>query len=104
MVIEATLAHRHRFPQQLSQCRQITPGIKARCVMWMDPGGGENVAGILGGDFAGSLRRRQRFANADNGSGARIAGAPDYVVAVAAERRVREVGVAVDEDGRTPPV
>ena len=31
-------------------------------------------------------------------SGARVAGAGDYLVAVAGERRVREVGVAVDED------
>ena len=43
---------------------------------------------------------REGFADADDRSRARLAGARDYRVAVAGERRVREVGVAVDEDRR----
>jgi len=70
----------------------------------MNPSGGKDEAGIVGGDVAGGFGGRQRFANADDCNRARIAGAGDYVVAVAGERRVREVGVAVDEDGRVPPV
>jgi len=70
----------------------------------MNAGSGEHKAGIIDRDCAGDLGGRQRFTDADDGSRARVAGAGDYVVAVAGERRVREVGVAVDEDGRIPPV
>ena len=68
----------------------------------MDTGGREDEARIFYGELAGEPGGRQRFTNADDGSRARVAGAGDYVVAVAVERRVREVGVAVDEDGRAP--
>ena len=70
----------------------------------MNAGGRENESGIFRSNLARGLCCRERFTNADDGNRARIAGAGDYVVAVTAERRVREVGVAVDEDGRVPPV
>ena len=70
----------------------------------MDAGGRENESDIFRRNLARGRCRRERLTNADNGNRARLAGAEDYVVAVTAERRVREVGVAVDEDGRMPPV
>lgn len=68
----------------------------------MDASGGENESGIRCRVLGGGCGCRQRLPNADDGNRARIAGAIDYLVAVAGEGRVREVGVAVDEDGRAP--
>ena len=104
MVVETAFADCYRFAQQSAQLGKIARWIIPGCVVRMDAGSGENEAGILGGDVASGPGGRQRFTNADDGNRARIAGAGDYVVAVAGERRVREVGVAVDEDGRMPPV
>ena len=103
VVIEATFADGDGFAQQRAQERNITRGVESGGVVGMDAGSGEDKAGILDGDLAGDSSGRQRFTDADDGSRARIPGAGDYVVAVAGERRVREVGVAVDEDGRIPP-
>ena len=66
--------------------------------MRVDSGGGEDKAGIL--PRAANCYRcsRERLSDANDRDRARIAGAGDYRVAVAGERRVREVGVAVDED------
>ncbi len=104
VIVETAFADGDGFSEQRPQERNITRGVESGGVVGMDAGGGEDEAGILGGDRAGDLRGRQRLTDADDGSRARIAGAGDYVVAVAVERRVREVGVAVDEDGRMPPV
>jgi len=68
----------------------------------MNARGRENELRIVGSDFARDFGCRERLSNADDGSRARFAGAGDYLVAVTGERRVREVGVAVDEDGRMP--
>lgn len=68
----------------------------------MDSGGGEDEARIVGSEAGRYCRCRQRLANAHHRVRARVAGAEDYLVAVAVERRVREVGVAVDEDVRVP--
>jgi len=68
----------------------------------MDSGGGKNESGMIRSTLGGSDRRCERFPDADDGPRARDAGARDYRVAIAGERRVREVGVAVDEDGREP--
>lgn len=70
--------------------------------MGMNAGGREDEARIVSSDLTRDFRRRERFPNADDRSRARFAGARDYLVAVTGERRVREVGVAVDEDGRMP--
>jgi hypothetical protein len=59
---------------------------------------GEDEPGVIRGDSRGNRRRIERLSDADNRRRARLAGAGDYRVAVAGERRVCEVGVAVDED------
>ena len=64
----------------------------------MDSGSRKNESGIFRGTLHGDGRGRQRLTYTDDGDRARLAGAGDYLVAVAGERRVREVGVAVDED------
>ena len=64
----------------------------------MNPCSRENESGIVRRDLGGDSRRRERLPDADDRERARIAGARDYRVAVAGEGRVREVGVAVDED------
>ena len=104
MVVEAAFTDGDRLAQQRAQLRKVARCIVAGRIVGMDAGRREDEAGILGGDIAGGFGGRQRFTNADDGNRPRIAGAGDYVVAVAVERRVREVGVAVDEDGRIPPV
>jgi hypothetical protein len=101
VIVESALSDRHGLGKQLSQ-----PGYVARCVerggvVGMDSRGRKDVAGIVGRNLGGNCRRRQRLPDADDRPRARRAGARDYRVAVAAEGRVREVGVAVDEDGRT---
>jgi hypothetical protein len=66
--------------------------------MRMDSRGGEHKARIVGCTFSRERRCLERLADADDSRRARSAGAGDYRVAVAGEGRVREVGVAVDED------
>ena len=66
--------------------------------MRVDAGGVEDETSMPLRQLAGSGGRIQRLTNADDRLRARGAGALDYLVAVAVERRVREVGVTVDED------
>ena len=99
VVVEPAFADCHRaITSESAELRKIFAGVEASGIVGMDAGGKKDEAGILlraaGGDRGGS----QRFADADNADSARRAGAGDYLVAVAGERRVREVGVAVDED------
>ena len=68
----------------------------------MNSGSSEHEPRICGGALGGGGCRRERFADTDDRGRARIAGATDYRVAVAGERRVREVGVTVDEAWRAP--
>lgn len=63
----------------------------------MDSRGGENESRVIRRAPRGEHRCCQRLSDADDCGRARIAGASNYRVAVAAERFVREVGVAVDE-------
>jgi hypothetical protein len=63
----------------------------------MDSGGRKYEAWVLSGDRGGNRRCAERLSDADNRPRPGRAGARDYRVAVAGERRVREVGVAVDE-------
>ena len=70
--------------------------------MRMDTGSGEHETGMVVGELRRNFRCGQRLTDADDRLRARGAGARDYGVAVAGERRVREVGVAVDEDVRAP--
>jgi len=103
MVVEPTLSDGHRRPtQESAKLRHIAVSVEAGRVVWMDAGGSENESAIFRCALGGDGRCRQRLTDADDGNRARLAGAGDYVVAVAGERRVREVGVAVDEDTRAP--
>lgn len=104
VVVEAALADRDGGNQQLAQPRNVTPFIEGGSVVRMDSRSREDKARILRRVFRRERRRLQRFSDADDSRRARVAGARDYRVAVAGERRVGEVGMAVDEDGRTPPV
>jgi hypothetical protein len=81
-----------------TKVRNVAGGIECRGIVRMDPGGGEDEPGILTREPGGHPRRRKRLTDADDRRRARDAGAEDYLAAVAVERRVREVGVAVDED------
>ena len=84
--------------QQVSQARDVARRIEASGVVGMNARRRENKSRIGSRDLGGEQRRRQRLTDADDPDRARPAGASDYRVAVAGERRVREVGVAVDED------
>lgn len=101
MVIEAALPQRNRrILEKRAQPRDIALKIETRGVVGMDSGRRKNEAGILARVFSRERRGLQGLPDADDGRRARIAGAGDYRVAVAGERRIREVGVAVDEDRR----
>jgi len=84
----------------VAQLRDVAGRVECRCVVGMNPGGSEYESGVVRRDLGGNRRRRERFPDADDRERARTAGARDYRVAVAGEGRVREVGVAVDEDWR----
>jgi hypothetical protein len=86
------------MPEQLAQLRNVPRGVKRGCVVGVDSGGGKDKPGILRRQPGGDRRRCERLPDADDRQRARKAGARDYRVAVAGEGRVREVGVAVDED------
>jgi hypothetical protein len=99
MVIQTALTYcDSRIAKQLAQARHVALGKEPRRIVWMDTGCRENKPGMLGCVLSCACRRRERFPDADYRHRARIAGATYYRVAVAGERRVREVGVAVDED------
>jgi hypothetical protein len=98
MVVEAALSNRYRAGlEAIPEQRDVAPRVERRRVMGVNSGGGENESRIVGGQLRGDSRRRQRLTDADYAPRARRARARDYRVAVAGERRVREVGVAVDE-------
>ena len=103
MVIEATFTDGNRAgPEAPSQLRDVASGIETSGVVRMDSGGREHEAGIFRGEAGSGFSRAQRLADTNDRPRARCPGARDYGVAVAGERRVREVGVAVDEDVRAP--
>jgi hypothetical protein len=99
MIIESAFADGHsRTTKQLAQFRNIAGRVECGCVMGMDSGGGKHEPRVVRRVLGSNRRSGERFPDADDRPRARIAGARDYRVAVAGERRVREVGVAVDED------
>jgi hypothetical protein len=97
VVIEATLANGHGVSEQLTQPGDVALFVEGGRIVGMDPRGSEDESRILLGVFRRESRRRQRLSDADDGRRARFAGAGDYRAAVAGERRVCEVGMAVDE-------
>ena len=86
------------FPDE----RDVAAFIERGGVMRMDSSRAEHEPGMVRGNLARRAGGRERLPDADDRERARRAGARDYGVAVAGERRVREVGVAVDEDVRAP--
>ena len=104
VIVQAALPNRYGAGiHQLAQLGSSFRRIESRCVVWMHARGVEDVRGITGGKRARLARRCQYVgrpasrADADYGAGPRDAGPLDYLVAVAGERRVGEVRVAVDE-------
>jgi hypothetical protein len=104
VVVETALADSNGGSQKLAQLRNVALFVERGGVMRMDASGREYNARILRRVFSRERRCLQRLSDADDTRRARVAGASDYRVAVAGERRVGEVGMAVDEDLRTPPV
>jgi hypothetical protein len=102
VIIEAAFADRNGGTHELAQLRHVALFVEAGSIVRMDSSGREHEAGILGCVLTRERRGLQRLPDADDGRSARIAGAGDYLAAVAGERRVCEVGMAVDEDGRVP--
>jgi hypothetical protein len=101
MVVETAFADcDSASTEQVAELRDVTAGIKCRGIVRMNSGGGEDESGIFSRARGGDRRGIDRLTDADDRLGARLAGARDYLAAVAGERRVREVGVAVDEDCR----
>ncbi len=98
VIVEAALAHRDRGRKQLAQPGDIARLIETGSIVRMDSRGGEHETGITRREFSRTRGGLEGLSDADDRRRARIAGAGDYRVAVAVERRVREVGVAVDED------
>lgn len=86
--------------KELAKPRNVALLIESGRILRMDASGREHKTGILGRVFGSECRGVQRLPNTDDSRRARIAGAGYYRVAVTGERRVREVGVAVDEDRR----
>jgi len=86
--------------QKPAQLRDVAFLDERRGVVGMDSSRRENEPRVFGCVFGREGRNLERLADADDSCRARIAGAGDYRVAVAVERRVCEVGVTVDEDWR----
>jgi hypothetical protein len=103
VVIEAALAYRDRpILEKSAKLRYVALRVERRGIVRVDASGSENEARVFFGVLDGQRSGVNRLADADDRGRARIAGAGDYRVAVAGERCVREVGVAVDEACRAP--
>jgi hypothetical protein len=103
VVIEAALADRDSAVlHKAAELGDVALGLKRRGVVGMNASSREDEARILRGVLSRHRGCIDGLADADNSCRARIAGAGDYRVAVAGERCVREVGVAVDEACRAP--
>ena len=101
MIVESALADGHSgTTEQLAQFRDIARRVEGGCIVRMDSGSSKHETRVVCRILRSARRRSERFPDADDRPRARLAGARDYRVAVAGERRVREVGVAVDEDCR----
>ena len=104
MVIESALADRDRaFHHEYSQVGNSSGWIEPRRIVRMNPSRMRDVAGVTacerrriarGGE---NISRSAARTDADYCAGPSDAGPLDYLVAVAGERRVGEVRVAVDE-------
>jgi len=102
VVVEPALTDRDRSAKKLTESGDVALFVESGRIVRMDARRRENKRRVLGGECSRDRRCFERFADADDSHRARVAGAGDYRVAVAVERRVREVGVAVDEVWRAP--
>ena len=103
VVIQTTLTYGYGPGlDEPSQPGDVTSGVELGGVVGMNARGGENEIGVFVGKAHRAGRGVDRLPNANQRRCARFAGAGNYRVAVTGERRVREVGVAVDEDCRAP--
>ena len=99
MVVEAALADGDcAAADHFLNAGNVTLCIEIRGIVRMHAGGKKDETGVATRDSRRSGGRVKRLADADDSLRARFAGASGYRVAVAVEGRVREVGVAVDED------
>ena len=99
VVVEAALPHRDRAAFEISaKLRYVALDVERRGIVRVNARRSENEARILRGALSGDRGSIDGLADADDRDRTRIAGAGDYRVAVAGERCVREVGVAIDED------
>ncbi len=99
VIVESALPDRDRgVPEELAQPGNVALLDERRGVVRMDSRRRENKTRVFGCAISREGRNLERLSDADDSRRARLAGAGDYRVAVAGERRVREVGVAVDED------
>lgn len=98
VVVQAAFAHGHSASaEQLRQCIDVARGIELRRIVRVHARRISDEAWICRSDPGRFASLLDGSADADDGRRARITGARDYRVAVAGERCVREVGVAVDE-------
>jgi len=97
VVIEPALSDGDGAAKKLAKSGDIARFIESSRVMGMNAGSREDEAREFGGACCRENRHLERLSDAHDSLRARIAGAGDYRVAVAVERRVCEVGVAVDE-------
>jgi hypothetical protein len=97
VVVEPALPDCNGAAKKLAKSRDIARLVESGRVMGMNAGSREDEARVFGGACRRENRHLERLSDAHDSRRARIAGAGDYRVAVAVERRVCEVGVAVDE-------
>jgi hypothetical protein len=103
VIVEAALTYRNRtLLQKGPQLWDVAVCVETRGVVRMNARSRENEPPVFRGVVGCHRGCIDRLTDADDGGRARDAGAGDYRVAVAGERCVREVGVAVDEACRAP--
>ena len=103
VVVETAFTHSDRASREkATELWDVALRVKRCCVVGVNARGRENEARVLLGVLSRHRGGTHGFADADDRGRARIASAGDYRVAVAGERCVREVGVAVDEACRAP--
>jgi hypothetical protein len=103
VIVEAAFTDSYASGNERAQIGDSLHRIESRCVVGMNAGRIVHVRRITGGERRRVTRRGEDVgfpatgADADYGAGPCHAGPVDYLVAVAGERRVGEVRVAVDE-------
>jgi hypothetical protein len=103
VVVETAFPHRDRTTlEKAAKAGYVSVGAEGRGVVGMNARRREDEARVLRGVVCRLPGGIERLTDANDRGRARVPGAGDYRVAVAGERFVREVGVAVDEACRAP--